>query len=217
MNDLSIGCLVFIVSIALIPQAVWLWWKNSLLRKKSIQSALISLEQQYAEDIKLGKAVVVSDVINKIYWLKIFWFVFSLLVMVLFCSQFYVSSLDRCQLYGGVVGFYLLNILYIFVLLFNFLSRYIRDYFVWYKSKKDGYFPSRKILEMKPFVAYKITPEIAKKQTRSLWEHGYYMVVLVALMSLVLYVSDPFQGTKSWHEANVLMQKQCLAKQRTNL
>lgn len=128
---------------------------------------------------------------------------------------FYILS--RCQLYGGVVGFFLPNILYVFIILFNFIFNYTRIYLLWSSSKKDGYFPSRKNLEMKPFIAYKITPEIAKKQTRSLWEYGYCMVVLLALMSLVLYVSDPFQGTKSWHEANVLMQKQCLAKQRTNL
>ena len=214
---------IYVVAILIILLIIILWrprWFQNALKAYGLQAGFINnpIDIKYQKDIASGLAVIVESTQKKIplreFWMRFFLVAIMVLTFLLMHGFF---GFRRCNMYGHSSGVMVMDVLNFSVLWFYIFDAFQDQYFALRHARVDGYFPSRKILKNKPFVAYRMTPKISKKQTNRLLGFGLLMIASLMMFIIYTYTSEPFQGNKSWHEANVLMQKQCLAKQRTNL
>lgn len=216
MIDLSISWMIFSASIALVMLVALLWWWYPRLRKNSFQldppivkKAVMSVEQQYAEDIAAGRAVLVVPITGRIDWTSyLSWLGFLFLSLSFYAYIF----LPQCQFYMGISGTFICVAGGLFFFGFPLISRWISEQRRWSSAKADGYFPSRQTIQKKPFIAYKITDAIQLKQKKPIFFRGVAILFLIGLMTAVM-INKSKLYPHDWHAINAQLQQECLSKQ----
>jgi uncharacterized protein (DUF952 family) len=216
MIDLSISWMIFSASIALVMLVALLWWWYPRLRKNSFQldppivkKAVMSVEQQYAEDIAAGRAVLVVPITGRNDWSSYLrWLRLTGLLLCLYIIIF----LPRCQLYFGMSGELLGIVGGLLFFSVNPTFDWIESQRRWSSAKADGYFPSRQTIQKKPFIAYKITDAIQLKQKKPIFFRGVAILFLIGLMTAVMINKSKFYP-HDWHAINTQLQQECLSKQ----
>jgi hypothetical protein len=215
MNDLSIGWVVFLVSMALVALAALLWWRYPQLRKNSFQldppivkKAVMSIEQQYAEDIAAGRAVLVVPITGRNDWSSYLrWLRLTGLLLCLYIIIF----LPRCQLYFGMSGELLGIVGGLLFFSVNPTFDWIESQWRWSNAKADGYFPSRKTIQKKIFIAYKINDAIQLRRKKSVFFNGattFFLITVFIIILMMKYSAYPHD----WHAMNAQLQQECLSK-----
>jgi hypothetical protein len=215
MIDLSISWMIFSASMALVMLAALLWWWYPRLRKNSFQldppivkKAVMSVEQQYAEDIAAGRAVLVVPITGRIDWTSyLSWLGFLFLSLSFYAYIF----LPQCQFYMGISGTFICVAGGLFFFGFPLISRWISEQRRWSSAKADGYFPSRQTIQKKIFIAYKINDAIQLRQKKSVFSNGattFFLITVFIIILMMKYSAYPHD----WHAMNAQLQQECLSK-----